>query len=84
MNLKICSIILLITSVSKSNTIDYTEAENKLAEGIYIASGLRDNLNNYSKYLENQVDKKYKPILGWTFSTIDVIIKQRIELNLRF
>lgn len=62
----------------------YVEAQNKLAEGIYIATGIQNNLNNYGKYLESQVDKEYRPVLGWTFSAIDVIVKQRIELKMRF
>lgn len=74
---------ILIASVCQADD-RYTEAQNKLAEGIYIASGIQYNLNNYGKYLESQVNKEYRPVLGWTFSAIDVIVKQRIELKMRF
>lgn len=75
--------IILITSVCHAGD-KYSEAQNKLAEGVYIYTGIQDNLNNYGKYLESQVDKKYRPFLGFTFSTLDIIIKQRIEINMRF
>lgn len=70
--------------LADSNTAKYIEAQNKLAEGIYISTGIQQNLNNYTKYLEEQVDREYRPLLGWTFSTIDVIIKGRIEYKVRF
>lgn len=83
MNLISGSFILILSSVCLAEP-NYTEAQNKLAEGIYIASGIQQNINNYGKYLESQVNKEYKPVIGWTFSALDVIVKQRIEFKMRF
>ena len=67
-----------------NNDAKYMEAQGRLSEAVYITSGLQDNLNKYTKSLEDKVNAEYKPVIGWSFKVIEAAVKGRIEYRVGF
>jgi hypothetical protein len=75
-------IILFFSLNCSANTEQI--AISKTAEAIYIQSGIQSNLNSFIKKQEESIHPDYRQLFGNSIWLLDTVIKQKVEIKVRF